>query len=182
MKRIILLAVLIISTSCASNYKSKLAGSIAGVLIGGWAGSVIAKETSPNIESQDLNVAIGVGTGILVGGFSGYQLGNALYKDNPENFEGREIEIKNIRQSRPSQVSLKDPKKLNFSDLRIELSDNLPDIYKDEVTKEVPKELRGMVRNQYVIEHKVPTQKFQTEDGKTIIIKETTAIEHTYAE
>ena len=177
-----LLVFLLLASSCASSYKSKIAGGIAGGLIGSFLGSVIAKDTSPNIQSDNLNQIIGSTVGLAAGSFAGYQLGGALYQDNPENFKGKDIEIQNIKQKVSTQVPLKSPSKLKLSDLKIEFEENDSRAYLDDVTEKLPKRLKDQAMKQVVIEHKIPAQKFQTESGKTIFINETTAIEHIYSE
>jgi hypothetical protein len=183
MKQIItIITTLALASSCATARKSKMVGAITGGLLGSFIGAMVSKETSPNPESDSLNQIIGLSVGLSAGTWAGYQLGDSLHNENPENYKGKELKIENVSKRTYSQKPIQGDRKLDFSDLKIEFDDADTDAYLDTVSNEVPSHLKDKVKKQVILEHKIPQQKFQTEDGKTIIINETTAIEHIYTE
>ena len=169
MKYILLILLL---SSCGSLTKRKLYAGLAGSLIGSFVGSEIAKETSPNAESEKINKLMGLGLGGVAGYFAGSFLAESTFKEDPRHFQGPDLILP--KEEKSKQIELNDG--LSLSDLTI----NPINAYEVPITKDLPENLKDKVYKQIVIEHKIPTQTIKKEDGSTVILQETTALEHRY--
>ena len=97
---------LLLLQSCTTATKSTIYSASAGAVICGLTGYAIAKDTSPNKESESINQLIGVLAGAILCGSVGGYLGYKFYKDDPENFVGDPLELNSMKLKRVRPVKL----------------------------------------------------------------------------
>jgi uncharacterized membrane protein len=107
------------SQSCTTSTKATVYSATGGAVICGSMGYAIGKDTSPNKQSEKINQLIGAAVGAVGCGLLGGWLGNKFYKDDPENFTGEPIKIKNSYSEGSRPVKLN--RKINLNDLGTQL-------------------------------------------------------------
>jgi len=172
-KSILILFIFIIS-SCSSHKKAVIYGALSGSVIGGFAGHTLANSTTPNPESLSTNQKIGLGLGAVTGALLGAWLSHTFYNDNPENRVGPDLFPKKVLQeSTPDSAQPQNNLSLNALGLTSKT-------YLIKNSNELPEYLKKQVYQQMLIEHEIPAQVINQEDGTTLIINGTTATEHRF--
>lgn len=165
MKHFILIATLILASSCSTMKKSILYGGLSGASLGIVGGATL----SPDRVSKAPNMAVWGSIGAIVGAALGY----FFYIDDPEN---REL---------PSILEGKGTKKENY-DLApvnrippVTISPSDSKKYKLE-TGPLPDYLKGKVQSPFIIEHEIPERVERLENGKSITVEKHKAWEVEY--
>lgn len=159
-----ILILIVLLCSCSTMKKTIVYSSLAGGMAGATAGAVL----SPDKESQGANAAVFglLGAGIVA--LAGY----ALYEDDPRNQKLTPMLEMNEEQADPNRVDL------DLGGLKIEAN-----LSKDEAysvpTKELPKELQGKVKKQYLIKYQ-SKEKYIHKGDKTFYIPAFEIFEHSY--
>lgn len=179
--RVIFLLSFVALSSCSTAGRSRVYGAIAGSLIAGYLGMELGRELSPNKDSERGNKIMGLATGTITGGMTGYYLGNMFYEDDPQNHEDPPLKFDRSLEP-PQQEELKSGSEIiNLSDLAISRS-SLKAVYEASVIKGVPKELEESVSKQRILRHVINPHVFKTNDGRTFYFKGGEAIEHQYVQ
>lgn len=168
MKTNLLLVTLLMTTSCSSLKRSLISGALAGAVIGGSGGAIF----SPEQESTNKNAylfgligaALGAGTAYLLHGESARPTAKTpmILEDRTQDKESIPLfdfspELKGMKQE------------VNFKPLK-----------KYEVPQEeLPPELQGKVKKQFIIEYESPERTLEI-NNRTIEIGPLKAWEHVY--
>lgn len=152
--------------------KSKRYGGIFGTLAGGVIGGLLGKSLSPNRASEDGNQIMGTVFGSSIGFWAGRKLGKTYYGEDPENFKGPDINLKKNEIKDSGEMIRIDDIDVGTPQISINNKETTKEIYKVSEAKDLPKELRGIAKKQYVIEHKVPKRKVQTKDNRYYITED----------
>lgn len=155
--------VLFLFISCSTLKKTIVYSSMSGGMAGATAGALL----SPNRESQGANAAIFglVGAGLV--GLTAY----ALYEDDPRN---KKLPSMIMPPDDPNEIELDLGNIKLDANLKREDSYSLP-------RKELPKELEGKVKEQYLIKYQSKEQ-YLNKGNKTYYIPSFQIYEHAYSE
>jgi hypothetical protein len=136
-------------------------------LSGGIAGASAGYALSPDKQSQGANAAI---FGLVGAGLSAL-IGYVLYEDDPRN--------KKLSHMLEDKNSL-DPNllELDLGNLNIEANLTKDEIYKTP-TKELPEELKGKIKQQYIIKYQ-SKERYLNKGNKTFYIPSFQIYEHAY--
>lgn len=163
MRRItILLSLAFLSSSCA-NLRETLTYS---AVIGGASGSLAGYALSPDKESRGGNAAIFGVVGAAVAAAVGY----SLYEDDPRNQKlNHLLEKKELPENTLG---------LDLGELNIQAQLSQDEVFKTP-TKELPSELRGKVKEQYIIKYQ-SKERYLNKGNKTYYIPSFQIFEHAY--
>jgi hypothetical protein len=164
-KLVIIAMLCLFLSSCSSMKKTIIYSSLSGGLAGATAGYAL----SPDKESQGANAAI---FGVVGAGLSAL-IGYALFEDDPRNQKLNHMleERKNLN---PNSLGL------DLGDLKIEANLSKEGVYKTP-TMELPDELKGKVKKQYVIKYE-SKERYLHKGSKTYYIPSFKIFEHAYDE
>jgi hypothetical protein len=191
---LVLILVQTMMTSCSSLNKSRvyagLGGALAGAGVGAGVGEVIGERNGYKKRS---NVLGGAAIGAASGAIFGVMLANFFWNEDPENREMKQMIIKS-----GSAGSKKDDETAQAiadlpptSDIFAARQKALVEIFKQQnpnakvydVTSEpLPDDLKDEVMKQKIIIYDIPEQVVKLPDGRTILIKKTSAKEHYFEE
>ena len=162
MKKIITtLFVLLIGTSCSTLNRAKVVGAISGAVISGTLGVLIAKETSPNRQSDGVNKVIGGGVGAILGAWGGVKTAEYFWGEDPENQELSQMILKN----RESDNSIKNIQKHEG----FYGTPSKAVIYTVEHSNEIPEHLKELLKKQVLTEYVVDEEVYEIEEGQTMV-------------
>lgn len=120
--RVLLISLTILFSSCSNLERAQIYAGITGALICGFAGNEIGRGTSPNMESERLNGAMGAvagGTGCY---YAGKQIAKYFYNEDPENVQGEPV-ILNQHMSNRNRLKSLPEGNANLKELGIILID-----------------------------------------------------------
>ena len=166
MKNSCLLLCLIITFGCSTLKKSLISGALSGALIGSMGGAVF----SPKATDRDKNAYL---FGIL-GAAAGVGIGHLLFEDP-----------KKEKLQKPMILEDERTKELPLFDFSPELQNVKPEVNFRPIKKyevpvsELPKELEGKVKKQFIIEYEAEARTIDL-GNRTIQISPFKAWEHTY--
>ncbi len=149
--------------SCSTLKKTIVYSSLAGGAAGAASGYVL----SPNKESQGFNTAV---FGI-VGAAAAALIGYSMYEDDPRNKKLNHI-LEKKDPLGPNTLGL------DLNDLKIEAHLDQGQKYETPV-KELPKELEGKVKKQYIIKYQ-SKERYLNKGNKTFYIPSFQIYEHAY--
>ena len=174
-----LLIILLLNSSCSTLKSSRFWGRVGGTVLLGSLGYAIGKESSPNKESEKVNSYIGITLGAGVGAFAGDALAKYFYKEDPLNFEDKEIII-DKKVIAPQELI--NNSELSLNDLGIFTEKSIYKVYKTPVTSKIPKSLKKKINSQIVLKYKLKPRKIKLKDGRVIHFLGGEALEHRYIE
>ncbi len=164
MKRVFITAVMVIvSTSCSTLKKTITYSSFSGAMAGASAGYLL----SPDKESRGINAAIFGLVGAGIAALAGY----SFYEDDPRNKK-----LNHMLDEK--EVLGENTVGLDLDDLKIEAKLNKEEAYETPV-KDLPKELKGKVKKQYVIKYQ-SKERYINKGNKTFYIPSFQIYEHSY--
>ncbi len=164
MKRALTTTVLLaLSISCSTLKKTITYSSLSGGMAGASAGLLL----SPDKESRGVNAAIFGLIGAGIAALAGY----SLYEDDPRNKK-----LNHMLDEK--EVLGEDTLGLDLDDLKIEANLNKEEAYETPV-KDLPKELKGKVKKQYVIKYQ-SKERYINKGNKTFYIPSFQIYEHSY--
>lgn len=150
-------------TSCSTVERSALAGAMVGGSLGATGGAVF----SPDEQNKDKNAYLFGVLGALVGAGVGY-----LLFDEPKN---QRLQSPMLLEDQPKENLKNNRRELPLFDFAPELQDVRPEVNFKPVGRyevplqEVPPELEGKVRQQYIIEYEAKARTIEL-DNRTIEI------------
>ena len=163
---IIILAGLLVFSSCSSMKKTIIYSALAGGLVGASAGAIL----SPDVESRGANAAIFGLIGAGVATLTGY----ALYQDDPRNYPLSNMLLDQEVKEKPNELELGPPQfKINAN---LEKKEAYPVPVKD-----LPPALEGKVNRQYLIKYESKEQ-YLKKGGRTFYVPAFDIYEHAYGE
>ena len=157
--------------SCSSLKKSKRYGGIFGTFAGAVIGGLVGKSLSPNEPSEKGNVALGAVVGSAIGYFSGRRLGKSYYDEDPENFQGPDIQLDKKTINNKGMIRLEDIG-AGAPPISINQNETKKEVFKVSDAKELPEELKGVAKKQFVIKHHVPRRKVKTKDNRYFVTED----------
>ena len=164
MKRTLVTALLLaLLVSCSTLKKTITYSSLNGGMAGASAGLLL----SPDKESRGVNAAIFGLIGAGIAALAGY----SLYEDDPRNKK-----LNHMLDEK--EVLGENTLGLDLDDLKIEANLNKEEAYETPV-KDLPKELKGKVKKQYVIKYQ-SKERYINKGNKTFYIPSFQIYEHSY--
>lgn len=164
MKRTLTTIVLLtLLASCSTLKKTITYSSLSGGMAGASAGLLL----SPDKESRGVNAAIFGLIGAGIAALASY----SLYEDDPRNKK-----LNHMLDEK--EVLGENTLGLDLDDLKIEANLNKEEAYETPV-KDLPKELKGKVKKQYVIKYQ-SKERYINKGNKTFYIPSFQIYEHSY--
>lgn len=163
MKKILVIVLCIVLSSCSTMKKTIIYSSLAGGMTGATAGALL----SPNEKSRGANAAVFglIGAGVVA--LAGY----ALYQDDPRSYKLKNM-LREQKQLNPNEIEL------GLGDIKIDASLEKKEAHKVPVT-ELPKQLQGKVNQQYLIKYQ-SKERYVKKGNKTFYIPAFEVFEHAY--